>query len=465
MRISQPVCERGVMSHQFNPHILREYDIRGTIGRNLSAADALEVGRRFGTWVREQGEFLICLGRDGRLSSPELHANLTQGLQEAGLTILDIGVGPTPMLYFAVKTTPAFAGIMITGSHNPKDDNGFKITLKTKPFFGQSIRDLAQQPFVKAEVRGEVEHIDVREAYVNRLIQDYEKPEKRLKLAWDPGNGAAGEIVEMLIQFIDADHIVINSTIDGNFPNHHPDPSVDQNLEQLRAVIMEHDCDAGIAFDGDADRIGVLDQQGRSFMGDQILMVFAREILSRLPGAKIIGDVKTSQAFYDMIPELGGTAIMCRTGHSFVKIMAQEEGAALAGEVSGHIFFSDKYYGYDDAVYAAVRFINILQASSQTCADLYDSLPVFYSTPELRIDCPDDVKFSVIESMNQDFKARGINFSDIDGLRYQDDHGWWLIRASNTQAALVGRCESTTPQGLDVLKHHLDENLARHFKT
>jgi len=367
------------------------------------------------------------------------------------------------MLYFAVKTTPAFAGIMITGSHNPKDDNGFKITLKSKPFFGQSIRDLAQQEFIKADILSDVEHIDVRENYVARLISDYEQPGKRLRLAWDPGNGAAGEIVDFLTQHIEADHIIINSTIDGNFPNHHPDPSVDKNLEQLRAVIKEHGCDAGIAFDGDADRIGILDQFGRSFMGDQILMVFARDVLSRMPGAKIIGDVKTSQAFYEMIPALGGQALMCRTGHSFVKIMAQEEKAALAGEVSGHIFFCDKYYGYDDAVYAAVRFINILQATPNTCADILDSLPVFHSTPELRIDCPDEIKFSVIEQMSSDFKNRGIEFSDIDGLRYQDQHGWWLIRASNTQPALVGRCESTTPEGLEVLKQHLEENLAKHF--
>jgi phosphomannomutase len=453
------------MSHQFNPHILREYDIRGTIGKNLSEADALEVGRRFGTWLIQNGESLLCLGRDGRLSSPELHSQLTQGLREAGVAILDIGVGPTPMLYYAVKTTPAFAGIMITGSHNPKDDNGFKITLKTGPFFGQSIRDLAHQAFIKADKLGEVEHIDVRDFYVKRLTEDYVSSSKRLKLAWDPGNGAAGEIVEMLTQHIDADHIIINSKIDGNFLNHHPDPSVDKNLEQLRALIKEHKCDAGIAFDGDADRIGVLDEQGRSFMGDQILMIFARDVLSKIPGAKIIGDVKTSQAFYDMIPALGGQALMCRTGHSFVKIMAQEEKAALAGEVSGHIFFSDTYYGYDDAVYAAVRFINILGNSNQSCADLYDSLPVFYSTPELRIDCPDEIKFSVIEAMVQDFKSRGITFSDIDGLRYQDENGWWLIRASNTQPALVGRCESDSPEGLSILKQHLNENLGRHFSV
>lgn len=450
--------------HQFNPHILREYDIRGTVGKTLSTVDALELGRRFGTWVRQQGEHLICLGRDGRLSSPELHTQLTQGLIEAGITILDIGVGPTPMLYFSTKVTPAFAGIMITGSHNPKNDNGFKITLKKSPFFGQSIRDLATQEFVKSETLGEVEHIDVRADYVKRLHEDYETPtKKRLKLVWDPGNGAAGEIVEMLIQLIDADHVVINGCIDGNFPNHHPDPSIDENLQQLRSAIREHRCDFGIAFDGDADRIGILDQHGRALMGDQLLMVFAQDVLKNNPGAKIIGDVKTSQAFYDLISSLGGQALMCRTGHSFVKVMAVEEQAALAGEVSGHIFFSDKYYGYDDAIYAAVRFINIIQASSNTCADIYNSLPKLYSTPELRVDCPDEVKFDVIKEMTADFRQQNLDFFDIDGIRYKNEYGWWLIRASNTQAALVGRCESDTPEGLALLKVHLEENLKRFY--
>lgn len=455
--------EDFVTQHQFDTHILREYDIRGTINKNLGSLDALEVGRRFGTWVKQQGESLICLGRDGRISSPDLHKFLTQGLVEAGITVLDIGVGPTPMLYFSMKVTPAFAGIMITGSHNPKDDNGFKITLKETPFFGENIRALAAQPFIKSDILGEVEHIDVREKYVNRLMQDYEKPQKRLRLAWDPGNGAAGEIVEFLTQFIDADHIVINSPIDGTFPNHHPDPSVDANLEQLRATIAEHKCDVGIAFDGDADRLGILDQHGRSFLGDQVLMVFAQEVLKALPGAKIIGDVKTSQAFYEMIPALGGQVLMCRTGHSFVKLMAREEKAALAGEVSGHIFFSDKYYGYDDALYAAIRFINILQKTAQTCADIYDSLPKYYSTSEMRIDCPDEIKFGIIEAMKTDFKECGLSFSDIDGIRYEDENGWWLIRASNTQPALVGRCEAKTQVGLDILKQHLRANLNKFY--
>lgn len=449
--------------HQFNPHILREYDIRGTINKNLGVYDALEVGRRFGTWVQQQGENTVCLARDGRLSSPELHTYMTKGLIEAGITVLDAGIGPTPMLYFATRITPAFAGIMITGSHNPKDDNGFKITLKHVPFFGESIRNLATQTFIKSSQPGTVQHIDIQHEYIRRLLQDYEPPRKRLKLAWDPGNGAAGDIIESLIQRIDADHILINNTIDGNFPNHHPDPSVDKNLEQLRSVIKEHGCDAGIAFDGDADRLGILDQHGRAFMGDQLLTVFAQDVLATHPGAKIIGDVKTSRVFYDIVSQSGGQALMCRTGHSFIKIMLHEEKAVLAGEVSGHIFFADKYYGFDDAIYAAIRFINILQATNFSCADLYDNLPTYYSTPEIRIDCPDDIKFDIINNMKADFKLKNIEFSDIDGLRYQNDHGWWLIRASNTQPALVGRCEASTPESLAALKQHLQENLGRFY--
>jgi phosphomannomutase len=445
--------------HQLNPHILREYDIRGTFGQTLTSEDALEIGRRFGTWVHQQGQKLICVGRDGRLSSPDLHAHLIQGLREAGLDILDIGVGPTPLLYFSVKITPAFAGIMITGSHNPKDDNGFKITLRDVPFFGESIRDLATQPFIKAKQPGTIKSIDNRDRYVDRLLQDYEPPRKRLKIAWDPGNGAAGEVLELLTHHIDAEHIILNSPIDGHFPNHHPDPSVDENLNQLRAALKEHACDVGIAFDGDGDRLGVLDQQGRAFMGDQLLLVFARDILKKIPHAKIIGDVKTSQAFYEQVPLLGGQALLCRTGHSFVKVMLREEQAVLAGEVSGHIFFADTYYGYDDALYGALRFINILQASAQTCADIYDSLPVYYSTSEIRIDCPDEIKFDIIDQVKADFKRRHIPFLDIDGVRYQTDDGWALIRASNTQAALVGRCEAKTQQGLETLKQSLAENL------
>lgn len=456
-------------THSFAPDILREYDIRGTIGKNLSAADGRELGRRFGTWVvqnySEQNPPLVAVGRDGRLSSPELFLNLTYGLREAGVNVLDIGIGPTPMLYFATKTTPVVAGIMITGSHNPKDDNGFKITLKDDPFFGDQIKGLAHQSFIPAETIGTLESIEIFKSYVERLLTDYstlQPNQNRLKIAWDAGNGAGGDVVELLTQHINADHILLNTTIDGTFPNHHPDPSVEENLIQLRQAIQDHECDVGIAFDGDADRIGILDGQGRIFWGDQLLMVLAQALLAEKPDSIIIADVKSSQGLFDLVNQLGGTAHMGRTGHSLIKKMMKETSAHLSGEMSGHVFYADKYYGYDDGLYAAIRLINILQASHKTAAQIYDDLPKFHATPELRIDCPDDQKFQIIDIMKNDLKKQGEVFSDIDGIRLTNTQGWWLIRASNTQPIIVARCESKTPKGLAILTKHLKQVLSKH---
>lgn len=456
-------------SHTFSPEILREYDIRGTIGKNLSPADGRELGRRFGTWLvqnHSQGTLLlVAVGRDGRLSSPELFLNLTYGLREAGVNVLDVGVGPTPMLYYATKTTPVVAGIMITGSHNPKDDNGFKITMKNDPFFGDQIKALAHQSFVPGQAMGTLESIEVLESYVKRLLHDYaplQTGQNRLKIAWDAGNGAGGEVVELLAQHIDAEHILLNTTIDGTFPNHHPDPSVEENLIQLRQAIQDYGCDVGIAFDGDADRIGILDGHGRIFWGDQLLMVLAQALLAERPDGIIIADVKSSQGLFDLVEQLGGKAYMGRTGHSLIKKMMKETGAHLSGEMSGHVFYADKYYGYDDGLYAAIRLINILQASKKSAAEIYDDLPKFYATPELRIDCADDQKFQVIEDMKKDLNKQGAVFSDIDGIRLTNAHGWWLIRASNTQPIIVARCESKTSEGLSILTDHLEMVLANY---
>ena len=456
-------------AHNFTPIILREYDIRGTIGKNLNAADGRELGRRFGTWIvqnyPDQNSRLVAVGRDGRLSSPELFLNLTYGLREAGVNVLDIGIGPTPMLYFATKTTPVVAGIMITGSHNPKNDNGFKITLKNDPFFGEQIKALAHQSFIPAQTKGTLESIEILESYIQRLLTDYnplQPGQKRLKIAWDAGNGAGGEVVELLAQHIDAEYILLNTTIDGTFPNHHPDPSVEGNLIQLRQAIQDHGCDVGIAFDGDADRIGILDSYGRIFWGDQLLMVLAQALLAEKPDGIIIADVKSSQGLFDLVKKLGGTAHMGRTGHSLIKKMMKETGAHLSGEMSGHVFFADKYYGYDDGLYAAIRLINILQTSNKTTAQIYDDLPKFHATPELRIDCPDDQKFQIIEAMKNDLTKQGETFCDIDGIRLTNTHGWWLIRASNTQPIIVARCESKTPEGLAILTEHLKQILSKH---
>ncbi|RZI46955.1 phosphomannomutase/phosphoglucomutase [Candidatus Finniella inopinata] len=442
--------------HTFNPKILREYDIRGTVGQTLSTKDAYLLGRRFGQMMRKNRLKTVSVGRDGRLSSPDLTAALMDGLIETGAHIYDVGIGPTPMLYFSVKHLKTDAGIMVTGSHNPPEDNGFKMTLGHRPFFGQDIQNLAVHEADEAYTGGRCEAVSIDTAYTERLLQDY-KPGRRLKVAWDPGNGAAGEIVQSLIDSgqLAVDSVAINTTIDGTFPAHHPDPTVPENLAQLQKVVHDHGCDLGIAFDGDGDRIGVIDGQGRILWGDQLMILWSRDVLSRHPGATIIADVKASQVLFDDIQQHKGRAIMARTGHSLIKTKIAETKALLAGEMSGHIFFNDDYYGYDDAIYAAIRLLNILHHSDKKLTQLFDELPKCINTPEIRIDCPDDKKFHVVASIQVQLHHDGVSFDDVDGVRVQTKEGWWLLRASNTQAILVARAESKTQEGLETLLEQL----------
>jgi phosphomannomutase len=439
--------------------IFREYDIRGTYGASLTDQVTLIIGQKLGTLFKNQGIHLVCVGRDGRLSSPSLHQYLVQGLRQTGINVLDIGVGPTPMVYFATQETPAQAGIMITGSHNPKNDNGFKICLKDQPFFGSNIQKLKNHPIELALEQGTLEHIDVREFYAQRLLSGYQHREKELRIAWDPGNGAAGEITSLLVQNLAGKHFVINEQIDGNFPAHHPDPAEEKNLEQLRDLMNQHHCDLGIAFDGDADRIGVIDHQGRIIWPDQLLILLGREILRKHPGAQIIADVKSSQALFDEITKAGGQAIMSRTGHSLIKKMIKETGALLAGEMSGHIFFADEYYGYDDGLYTAIRLLNLLQSSHVSLAEMIDDLPKYFNTPEMRFPCPDEKKFQVIEQLSHHLQEQGITFNNTDGVRVSTPVGWWLLRASNTGPALIARCEADSPENLEKMQHDLNKYL------
>lgn len=450
------------MNHSFNNTIFREYDIRGTVNKNLFIADAYEIGRRFATILQETHKNpLICVGRDGRLSSPELTAALIQGLRETGANILDIGMGPTPMLYYSTKITPAVAGIMVTGSHNPADDNGFKITLKELPFFGTQLQELKNVTPLKSDTMGSLEFIDIREQYIDRLLIDYpKKTTQKLKIAWDCGNGAGGEIIELLTARLDNHSILLNTTIDGTFPAHHPDPTVEENLIQLRDAVASHHCDIGIAFDGDADRIGVIDGKGRIIWGDQLLCLLAEEVLRNNPGAKIIGDVKSSQALFDYIEQLDGIPIMAKTGHSNIKTLIIETNAALAGEMSGHIFFADSYYGYDDAIYAAIRLLGFLETQDKPLHALYDALPKYYNTPEIRLPCSEEEKFGIVENIRADLEKQGANFINIDGVRVKTEAGWWLVRASNTQSILVARCEAYTQSQLPNLISHMKTFLA-----
>ncbi|MHA1536756.1 MAG: phosphoglucomutase/phosphomannomutase PgmG [Alphaproteobacteria bacterium] len=449
-------------AHAFDPTILREYDIRGIVGDTLHEADAAAIGRAFGTLIVEAGGSSAAVGYDGRISSPDLEQALVDGLASCGLKVTRVGRGPTPMLYYAAHALEAGGAIMVTGSHNPPDHNGFKMMLGHASFYGEAIRRLgriaASGEF--AEGRGSIAGHPMLEEYVTRLMKNVEI-DGNLKIAWDAGNGAAGEAMEMLTKALPGTHILLNEEIDGTFPNHHPDPTVEKNLEQLRACIVKNGCDFGVAFDGDGDRIGTLDGEGRILWADQLLVLFARDVLQANPGATIIADVKASAVLFDEVARFGGNPVMWRTGHSLIKSKMREEKAPLAGEMSGHIFFADRYYGFDDALYAAVRLAEILAGSEESLADFHAALPAALNTPELRFDCAEARKFAVVEEVRERLAADGADVIAIDGVRVNTDDGWWLLRASNTQAVLVARCEAGDQAGLDRLKAQLADQLGK----
>lgn len=450
-------------SHVFERTILREYDIRGIVDRTLTEADATAIGRAFASIVLGRGGGRrICVGYDGRVSSPRLEAALIDGLTGAGIEVLRIGLGPTPMLYYAVFHHDADGGVMITGSHNPPDQNGFKLMIGKAAFYGADIVELGQVATdgAFAEGAGAVRDTPVFDAYVARLAEGVAGNGRELKVAWDAGNGAAGEAMVALTARLPGTHILLNERIDGTFPAHHPDPTVAENLVQLIDTVRAEGCDLGIGFDGDGDRIGVVDGRGRIVWGDQLLALFSADVLARRPGATIIADVKASQILFDEIARLGGTPLMWRTGHSLIKSKMAEIGAPLAGEMSGHIFFADDYYGFDDALYAAVRLLGLVARSDESLDQLRDRLPDAVNTPKLRFDCADERKFAVVDEVRARLTDEGADVVDIDGVRVRTDDGWWLLRASNTQAMLVARCEAADDDGLARLKSDLAGRLA-----
>jgi phosphomannomutase len=449
-------------SHRFDATTLREYDIRGIVGKTLHGADAFAIGRVFGSIVAEAGGHSVAVAYDGRLSSPELEAELVRGLVESGMDVLRLGRGPTPMLYFAATTLNADGGIMVTGSHNPPDYNGFKMMLGRKPFFGERIQEIGERASsggVVAACQGSAREVDISAGYIARLLQDWDGGNRRLKVVWDNGNGAAGEILQRLVVDLPGDHTVLNGAIDGHFPAHHPDPTVPKNLMQLIAEVRAQGADLGIAFDGDADRIGAVDNEGNILAGDQLLVILARDVLKSHPGGTIIADVKASQVLFDEVARAGGKPLMWRTGHSLIKAKMAETGAPLAGEMSGHVFFADKWYGFDDALYAAVRLLGITARLDTKLSDVRAGLGKVVNTPELRFDCDDTRKFGVIEEVAGRLKAEGADVSSIDGVRVNTADGWWLLRASNTQAVLVARAEAHDEAGLDRLKAALVKQL------
>ncbi|HEX4260624.1 MAG TPA: phosphomannomutase/phosphoglucomutase [Acetobacteraceae bacterium] len=449
-------------SHRFDPTVLREYDIRGIVGRTLHPADAFAIGRTFGSVVARAGGSTVATGYDGRLSSPELEQALTDGLCACGLQVLRMGRGPTPLLYYTATTQKTDGAVMVTGSHNPPDYNGFKMMLGKKPFFGAAITELGAQAArgdVVAEAEGSERAIDLVADYVSRLISDWDGGDRTLEVVWDNGNGAAGEVLARLVKVLPGNHHVLNGTIDGRFPAHHPDPTVPANLKQLVAAVHDKKADIGIAFDGDADRIGAVDDSGEILFGDQLMVVLARDVLREHPGATIISDVKASQVLFDEIARAGGKPLMFKTGHSLIKAKMAELGAPLAGEMSGHTFFADKWYGFDDALYTAVRLLGIVARMDGKLSDVRRALPQVTSTPEVRFDCDDTRKFAVVEEVAARLRAAGAEMSDIDGVRVRTPDGWWLLRASNTQAVLVARAEAADAAGLERLKAAVVEQL------
>lgn len=451
-------------SHRFDATTLREYDIRGTVGRTLSETDAFAIGRCFGSIVARNSGSTVAVGYDGRLSSPSLEDALVRGFMASGMQVTRIGRGPTPMLYFAATTLKTDGAVMVTGSHNPPDYNGFKMMLGGKPFFGRQITDLgamAAAGDVVPEAQGSEQSLDIAAEYVSRVLADWDGGDRMLKVVWDNGNGAAGDVLTRLVAGLPGEHIVLNGTIDGTFPAHHPDPTVPKNLEQLITEVAARKADIGIALDGDADRIGLVDDKGRILFGDQLLVVLARDVLREHPGATIIADVKASQVLFDEIARAGGNPLMWRTGHSLIKAKMAETGAPLAGEMSGHTFFADRWYGFDDALYAAVRMLGVLARSDHKLSEIRDALPQVINTPEVRFDCDDTRKFAVIEEVAARLRADGAEVSEIDGVRVLTNDGWWLLRASNTQAVLVARAEATTDAGLERLKQALVAQLEK----
>ncbi|MBK1695834.1 phosphoglucomutase/phosphomannomutase PgmG [Rhodovibrio salinarum] len=446
--------------HRFDPTILREYDVRGVVGQTLHVADARALGQAFATIVRDNGGRRLALGYDGRLSSPELAEAVEQGLRAGGCDVVRIGRGPTPMLYYAVNELDTDGGIQVTGSHNPPDHNGFKIMLGKRSFFGEDIQQLgriaAEGAFATGD--GAAEDVDLMDRYVDRLLRGIQVAD-RFKVAWDAGNGAVADALVKLADRLPGQHRLLNATVDGTFPAHHPDPTVPENLEQLQEAVRTDGCDLGFAFDGDGDRIGLIDGQGRILWGDQMMALIARDVLQRNPGAPIIADVKASQILFDEVARQGGRPVMWKTGHSLIKSKMLEEGAPVAGEMSAHIFFKEDWYGFDDALYAALRILDILTRTGQDLSAFRDGLPKVVNTPEIRFPCPEDRKFKVAEEVKQRLASSDAEVIDIDGVRVVTEDGWWLLRASNTQDVLVARCEAHDEAGLQRVKNLLRDQL------
>ncbi len=461
--------------HRFDDSLLRACDIRGIYGQTLKPQDAWAIGYLFALdLLKDDGlkEFPadIAVCQDNRLSSPDLALSLIDGMKAAGAHIKNLGVGPTPLLYFAVSTLALKGGVMITGSHNPPSYNGFKLVIKNRPLQPHDIQRLALlsqqppdnlQPVLK---KGHEESYDAQSSYVERLLEEAGKgcqPQGRpLKVVWDAGNGTAGLILKRVLQRLPGEHVLLFGDSDGSYPHHHPDPSLEKNVYHLREAVLKTKADVGFAFDGDADRLGVLDDKGNLLSGDELLILLGKDLLKTHPHRLFLTDVKASQKVWDVLEPLGAQVVLGRTGHSFIKKAMKDRGALLACELSGHIFFSDRYYGFDDALYAGLRVLGIVARMSKPLSSFRESLPLYHTTEEIRVPCQEDKKFQVVEKIRQNLdRAAFTRIHEEDGLRVWTQKGWWLVRASNTENALTLRCEAKTTEDLKELMEQLQNLL------
>ena len=450
-------------SHTFNKTILREYDIRGIFEKDLNLIDALFLGKSFATLLKRKKLKNVVIGYDGRISSLKIEKELVKGLLSKGIKVYKIGLVPTPLLYFSMYSRKLDSGIMITGSHNPPNYNGFKMLLKNKNIFGKDILDIAKisskGEFCKNK-KGKVKKISMMNKYLLFLINSA-NIKKNVKVAWDPGNGSSGKIISYLTKKLNGKHYLINEKIDGTFPAHHPDPTVLKNLKQLINLVKKKKCDLGFAFDGDGDRLGVVDDKGKIIFADKIVAFLAKDVLLGKPNSKIILDIKSSQIVFNEIKKLKGRPIFWKTGHSLIKEKMKEIKATFAGEMSGHIFFADKYYGFDDAIYASIRFLNLFSDSNKSLSKIFNNMEKSFNTPELRFNSTETEKFMIVKKLKKILKKEKKKFIAIDGVRYSTKEGWWLVRASNTQNIIVARCEAYSKENLKKVKLNLRKNLKK----
>jgi phosphomannomutase/phosphoglucomutase len=441
------------MSKEVNPRIFRQYDVRGTVGEDLTAEVVRQLGLGYGAYMVDRGASKVSVGYDARPSSLGFRDALVDGIASTGLDVVDIGMVPTPTLYFSLFHLNVDGGVMITGSHNPPEFNGFKLALGRTTLYGEEIQDVRRiiEMGKYPQGQGTLSEQDIKPIYRQTLKRRIGPFERAVRVVVDAGNGLGGIFCPELLRELGADASGLYCEVDGTFPNHHPDPTLPGSLRDLIAEVARQKAEVGLAYDGDCDRLGVIDERGNIVWGDQLLILFSREVLARQPGATIIFEVKCSQALPEEIKKAGGVPLMWRTGHSFIKQKMKETSAPLAGEMSGHLFFADEYFGYDDAIYASLRMVRLLSRSEKTVSEMLADVPRYYSTPEMRIECPDEKKFQIVSKLVKYFKKE-YEVVDVDGARILFGDGWGLVRASNTQPALVLRFEARTPERLEEIK-------------